>query len=549
MKIKKVEEKPMVLHTKKKPKLHIRKKEQVHGQGGKRNRLSFRIKSRAKESAKSVKVKNQKLHAIARTGAKVSVSQIEGGEEIKDSVDLAVTLRSPVAGIASVSQRMYRRKKHQKTENKKNDVNLKKDETGQILSSQRKKIKAKDQQQEGTKRGKKSRKEGKASGKKGGTGSSIVKSKMIDAFLEKFRLEQEEQKGLITSTKEAMKAAVLLLAQKIMVAVLPLFLAVFGIIAIVGVIVVAILAVIYNSPLAIFFPLPDTGYENPKTVLSEYYKEFNEEIIRLEGDGNVITYQNMEDGVPVSNFNDTLMVYMVKYSTGQAGYVMDEEGKKNLKKVFDEMNYMDAFSDTVKKKVGDSIGEVYVTAYCPCSLCCGKYANGITASGKKAKPKHTIAVDAYHPIVPMGTKVIIEGVEYTVEDTGDLNHYGNDFDIFYASHSETSQWGRKKVEAFLAEGNSNTVEVQTSSTVVHNLTYEDYIAKGTLSEEETEFLREMMSEDMWDSYYDGVGGQVVAELAMTKIGCRYSQDKRYEEGYYDCSSLVQRLYKEVGYKC
>lgn len=36
------------------------------------------------------------------------------------------------------------------------------------------------------------------------------------------------------------------------------------------------------------------------------------------------------------------------------------------------------------------------------------------------------------------------------------------------------------------------------------------------------------------------------QLVMTKIGCRYRQDKRYQEGYYDCSSLVQRLYKEAG---
>ena len=35
------------------------------------------------------------------------------------------------------------------------------------------------------------------------------------------------------------------------------------------------------------------------------------------------------------------MVYMILYSDGKAGYVMDEEGKKNLKKIFDEMNYID----------------------------------------------------------------------------------------------------------------------------------------------------------------------------------------------------------------
>ena len=35
-------------------------------------------------------------------------------------------------------------------------------------------------------------------------------------------------------------------------------------------------------------------------------------------------------------------------------------------------------------------------------------------------------------------------------------------------------------------------------------------------------------------------------LARTKVGCKYSQEKRYEEGYYDCSSLVQRCYREFG---
>ena len=35
-------------------------------------------------------------------------------------------------------------------------------------------------------------------------------------------------------------------------------------------------------------------------------------------------------------------------------------------------------------------------------------------------------------------------------------------------------------------------------------------------------------------------------MDMTKVGCGYSQDKRMQEGWYDCSSLVYRLYKEAG---
>ena len=210
------------------------------------------------------------------------------------------------------------------------------------------------------------------------------------------------------------------------------------------------------------------------------------------------------------------------------------------------MNYVDEETTTTEKQVGDSIGKVWVTAYCPCTICCGPYANGITASGKTARAKHTIAVDAYNPIVPMGTKVVIEGVTYTVEDTGDLNHYGNDFDIFYAHHEDCGQWGRQHVEAYLAEGNTNKVMVTTSGTTVHNLTFKDYINKGTLTKEQKTMLTDLMDSDLWDTYYSCAAGAAVAELAMTKIGCHYSQDRRYEEGYYDCSSLVQRLYKEVG---
>lgn len=44
----------------------------------------------------------------------------------------------------------------------------------------------------------------------------------------------------------------------------------------------------------------------------------------------------------------------------------------------------------------------------------------------------------------------------------------------------------------------------------------------------------------------GIGNEKIAELALSKAGCRYSQDDRDGEGVYDCSSLVYRLYAEVG---
>lgn len=374
---------------------------------------------------------------------------------------------------------------------------------------------------------------------------------MIATYIANMRANEEEKVSLSMATKQTVKRELAILIKKIVAAVLPGFLGIFSVIALCGIVVVTVLAVIYNSPFAIFFPLPDSGTEDPRTVLVGYYQEFNEKVFDIEEDGETVVYQNSEDGVAVSNFNDTLMVYMLIYGDGKAGYVMDEEGKKNLKKIFDEMNYIDSASSAVEMDVGDSLGKVWVTAYCPCSLCCGPYANGITASGKTAKAKHTIAVDAYNPIVPMGTKVVIEGTVYTVEDTGDLNHYGNDFDIFYAKHSDCGQWGRRHVEAYIAEGNTNKVMVTSSNTTVHNLTYKDFMEKRenerkALTAEQKDVLEQLMSADASTLYGSGTIGAQVAQMAMTKVGCGYSQDRRMQEGWYDCSSLVYRLYKEAG---
>lgn len=384
------------------------------------------------------------------------------------------------------------------------------------------------------------------SGERNASKGKSKRGRMIAVFLADKRANEEEKLSFSMAAKQTMKREAAILIKKTMAAVLPGFFGLFSVIALCGMVVATVLAIIYNSPFAIFFPLPDSGTENPRTVLVSYYQEFNEKVFDLEEDGETVVYQNSEDGVAVSNFNDTLMVYMLLYGDGKAGYVMDEEGKKNLKKVFDEMNCIDAASSAVEMEVGDSLGKVWVTAYCPCSQCCGPYASGITASGKTARAKHTIAVDAYNPIVPMGTKIVIEGTVYTVEDTGNLNHYGNDFDIFYAKHEQTAQWGRRHVEAYIAEGNTNKVQVTSSSTTVHNLTYKDYMDKHSLTNDQKEVLEELMSADTSAFYGSETIGAQVAQMAMTKVGCGYSQDKRMQEGWYDCSSLVYRLYKEAG---
>ena len=41
----------------------------------------------------------------------------------------------------------------------------------------------------------------------------------------------------------------------------------------------------------------------------------------------------------------------------------------------------------------------------------------------------------------MGTKVVMNGVEYTVEDTGNFDRYGVQFDVYYDSHQTAQNHG------------------------------------------------------------------------------------------------------------
>ncbi len=312
---------------------------------------------------------------------------------------------------------------------------------------------------------------------------------------------------------------------------------------------VLIIVILYNTPLALFLPPLQEG-DTVQSVLSGYYQEFNAEVREAEADSDEeVTYKNMQNGVARSNFTDVMMVYMVRYGTGQGFFstVMDEKNKERLKEIFDEMNHFASETTTDTVRVGESLGVMTFSGYCNCSICCGQWSGGPTASGAMPKADHTLAVDAYNPTLPMGTHIIANGKEYVIEDTGDFDRYGVDFDMYFGDHQTAQNFGHQDMEVYLADSNgSNSVEVTHTSLYVYNLSYEDYIELGKLTPSQEDLLREVMSDDFLHSMpASGIGDQV-ALLALEKVGCQYSQDLRYEEGYYDCSSLVQRCYAQFG---
>lgn len=82
--------------------------------------------------------------------------------------------------------------------------------------------------------------------------------------------------------------------------------------------------------------------------------------------------------------------------------------------------------------------EFKITHYCNCHICCGRWAGGPTASGTYPSSNRTVAVDP--DIIPLGTRILIDGVEYFAEDTGSAIK-GNRIDIYCNSHQEALDRG------------------------------------------------------------------------------------------------------------
>lgn len=79
------------------------------------------------------------------------------------------------------------------------------------------------------------------------------------------------------------------------------------------------------------------------------------------------------------------------------------------------------------------LGVFKLTGYDDCEQCQGEWV-GTTALGVMPQVNHTIAVDP--SIIPLGSHVMINGIEYVAEDVGG-GVKGNHIDIFVGSHEES----------------------------------------------------------------------------------------------------------------
>lgn len=210
---------------------------------------------------------------------------------------------------------------------------------------------------------------------------------------------------------------------------------------------------------------------------------------------------------------------LISYFSAMYGEFTYRQMASELEEIFDLQYSLstesetETVTETKTVRVGESLGSVVTSGYCNCSICCGKWAGGTTASGAYPTSSHTLAVDAYNPIVPIGTRVVMNGVEYTVEDTGNLAANGVDFDVYYDSHQAVLAHGHQTWVAYLSDSNGSTTVEVTS-------TEETSILYVTVTNNDLDaILRERMDveQEVWYDLYNSTYGNRSDLFDLTTI--------------------------------
>lgn len=89
------------------------------------------------------------------------------------------------------------------------------------------------------------------------------------------------------------------------------------------------------------------------------------------------------------------------------------------------------------------LGSFLISGYCNCSNCSGGHSR--TYSGTIPQADHTISADLN--CFPIGTKLLIDGIVYTVEDKGS-GVVDNRLDIYFATHADALDFGLQTKDVY-----------------------------------------------------------------------------------------------------
>lgn len=165
----------------------------------------------------------------------------------------------------------------------------------------------------------------------------------------------------------------------------------------------------------------------------------NQTTSKQSNNENVLKSDNKTDKLSTKNSKKN-----TKVNSNTKRKVVLSTNKKTKKKATKKTSKK---KSTKKKTKLKKIGTYKITGYCGCSACCGK-TDGVTASGTHATAGRTIAADTTE--LPFGTKVVIDGHTYTVEDVGGAIN-GKHIDVYFSSHSKALQWGVRYCDVYVVK--------------------------------------------------------------------------------------------------
>ena len=399
MKIKKVDDKPMVIHTKEKAEIHSHepKKAEINGsniytvqrdpriastkvndntdkkkiyrkstvhQAEKKEKGLSKFKRNIRESKTSIKTRNTNLHIAGRPGALAAgavTEQVEGGQEVSQAAYLAYEVSRPVTGTASRGASLFRKKAVAEVKKR-----IKKVEAGKKLAKKTVKKAASNTAKTAVKETAKetAKTTAKVTTKTTAKDAKMAnRSRKIKFFLDKMKAQENQTDSVAKLVKDLIvRKAVLWVKAAAPVIGLVLLLLVL-LVAVVAVPVIAAIAILYNSPFALFLPPLESG-DTVQTVTSAYVQEFNRDVNTQVnehtgydlGELVYVDYEGMDENP--SNYYDIMAVYMVKYGVGDTATVMNDKSKGWLQAVVNDMCSYTTSNGTKDVEETDADGNV-----------------------------------------------------------------------------------------------------------------------------------------------------------------------------------------------
>ena len=168
------------------------------------------------------------------------------------------------------------------------------------------------------------------------------RSRMIKFFMDRLKPNEEQNDSLFKLVGSMVRTKMTFMIKRAVSLLAPLITPILIIVIAATGIVFAVIAVLYNSPFALFLPPLESG-DTIQSVTTQYVSEFNQEVQTLidehkdadKGRKVYVDYEGMNS--EPSNYYDIMSVYMVKYGYENTATKMNETNKQNLKTVFDDM--------------------------------------------------------------------------------------------------------------------------------------------------------------------------------------------------------------------